>query len=130
MWHIADFVLLDDKIIIEVDGKSHLTPKQRAKDVYHTMKLMAMGWRVVRCTNEEAINHPHVTVAELLGNRLTHHPTLAELEEALRGLDPTGALSQPKRRGRRPKRPPPNAAPGARKRGAKPPKAKSTLPVP
>lgn len=64
--HFADFALLQDKVIIEVDGKSHQAPAQRLKDLKHTLALQEMGWTVVRCSNEEALSDPHGTVAQLL----------------------------------------------------------------
>lgn len=80
---IADFVLLDRKIVIEVDGPSHSKPEQRMKDLWHTIQLERAGWAVVRCTNDEAKGHPDVTVADLIGNRLTHRIKLTELEQQL-----------------------------------------------
>lgn len=64
--HMADFVLLDDKIVIEVDGSSHNTPGQKIKDLKHTAELEALGYKVMRCKNEDAIRHPTETVAKLL----------------------------------------------------------------
>lgn len=61
-----DFVLLDDKIVIEVDDPSHRTTKKRRDDADRTDRLRSAGWRVVRCTNEEALEDPHGTVARLL----------------------------------------------------------------
>jgi hypothetical protein len=48
----ADFALIDDKLVIEVDGDSHLKPEQAAKDVETERLLNSMGWQVVRCRNE------------------------------------------------------------------------------
>ncbi len=124
MWHVADFALIDDRVIIEVDGASHSRPDQITKDLVHTIKLMKLGWRVVRCTNEEAIGHPDVTVSELLGARLSHHPTLAELEARLLALYPDGLPARPKRRARK-KSPAPASSVKKRTRAAKgPPKVR------
>lgn len=64
--HFADFVLLQDKVVIEVDGKSHLAPAQRVKDLKHTLALQDMGYTVVRCSNEEALRDPAGTLQKLL----------------------------------------------------------------
>lgn len=104
--HIADFALLDEKVVIEVDGRSHQEPGQVRKDITHTLGLLKMGWRVVRCTNEEAVSNPHATVRELLGARLTHLPGQAELELALLALGPAPVRSVSRRRGRAQARPP------------------------
>lgn len=98
--HISDFVLLDSRVVIEVDGKSHDSLGQRVKDLVHTLALERMGWKVVRCTNEEATRHPHVVVSELLGDRLSHRPSLSELEAKLEKLKvecPELFIKKPKR---------------------------------
>jgi very-short-patch-repair endonuclease len=77
----ADFALLDRKLIIEVDGSSHDTPKQKYKDALHELALHKDGWRVVRCTNEEAQSDPTGTVTRLLA--VTEFPTNEELEAKL-----------------------------------------------
>lgn len=108
--HYADFALPTRKIIIEVDGKSHLTNKQRLKDIRDTLGLEAMGWKILRCTNEEAQAHPTETVARLLAQ--AHRVTPLEPAAAALEIARLEALLPPKkpRRARRakpfPKRPP------------------------
>lgn len=108
--HMADFALLDDKIIIEVDGASHNTPKQKLKDLKHTLALEAMGWKVLRCTNEEAKRHPTETVARLLAQVsqvVPLVPEVAGLEIArLEALLPPKKTKQKSRAKPFPKRPP------------------------
>ena len=53
---IADFVCLEKKLIIEVDGAYHFTEVQMEYDVYRTEELERFGFRVLRFTNEEVIN--------------------------------------------------------------------------
>ena len=113
--HIADFVLLDRKIIIEVDGASHSKPEQIRKDLLHTIALEQDGWKVVRCTNEEAMSAPYVTLAECLGHRLTARPTLEELHKALGLLGPAPVRKRAKRR-KSELAPPPKKARASRKR--------------
>jgi very-short-patch-repair endonuclease len=93
LYHIVDFVLVDRKLILEVDGKSHLTPDQRYKDLVHTIALEKMGYAVVRCTNEEATTDPAGVVASL-PERVRLRPNLEELEKAL------GLLPKPQKRKR------------------------------
>lgn len=64
--YILDFALLDEKIAIEVDGESHNGAKAIAHDRERTAKLQAQGWVVVRCTNEQALFEPAVTVERML----------------------------------------------------------------
>jgi very-short-patch-repair endonuclease len=61
-----DFVILPLKLVIEVDDPSHSTKAKRTADAERTAKLQAKGWRVVRCTNEEALSNPTATVDRLL----------------------------------------------------------------
>lgn len=61
-----DVVLLDDKVVIEVDDSSHRKPAKRRDDEERTRKLNSAGFRVVRCWNEEAIEDPYGTVDRLM----------------------------------------------------------------
>lgn len=63
---IVDFALIEDKIIIEVDGKSHNSPAAKAADAVRTAGLESLGWTVVRCKNEDAQRDPVGTVAKCL----------------------------------------------------------------
>lgn len=56
--YFADFALLDRKIIIEVDGDSHNTPRQKEKDLLHELAVLELGWRIVRVSNEAALANP------------------------------------------------------------------------
>jgi very-short-patch-repair endonuclease len=62
-----DFYLPTLQLVIEVDDPSHDKPDKIAADRERTAALEAMGWRVVRCRNEEALNDPRGTVQRLLG---------------------------------------------------------------
>lgn len=55
--YFADFALIDpgDRILIEVDGGSHLRPAQIAADRERDAQLFALGWRTVRLSNETAL---------------------------------------------------------------------------
>lgn len=63
---IVDFALLEDKIIIEVDGKSHNSSEAKELDKLRTAKLENLGWTVVRCRNEDAQRDPKGTVSRCL----------------------------------------------------------------
>jgi very-short-patch-repair endonuclease len=63
-----DFVLPRHKIVIEVDDPGHNRSAQRKKDAERTEKLNRAGWRVARCTNEEAEEDPHGAVRRMLGD--------------------------------------------------------------
>ena len=51
--YIVDFVCLEKKLIIEIDGGYHSEYEQIEKDENRTDNLKAMGFNVVRYANEE-----------------------------------------------------------------------------
>lgn len=51
-----DFLLPTLKLIIEVDDESHNERKKKEADAQRTQELNALGWTVVRCTNQEALD--------------------------------------------------------------------------
>jgi very-short-patch-repair endonuclease len=51
--YIVDFVCLGKRLIIEIDGGYHSEYEQIQKDEHRTERLEAMGFHVVRYTNEE-----------------------------------------------------------------------------
>lgn len=53
--YIADFVCLKERLIIEVDGAYHLEHEQQQDDEMRTRALEAMGFHVIRFTNEEVM---------------------------------------------------------------------------
>lgn len=54
--YIADFVCLDKKLIIEVDGGYHFENNQIVKDSLRSEILNDLGFEVMRFTNEEVIS--------------------------------------------------------------------------
>lgn len=54
--YIADFVCLDKKLVIEVDGGYHAQYQQMRLDEKRTEQLKEMGFRVVRYKNEDIFN--------------------------------------------------------------------------
>ena len=51
--YIVDFVCLEKKLVIEVDGGYHSEYEQTEKVEHRTERLEAMGFSVIRFTNEE-----------------------------------------------------------------------------
>ena len=49
--YVVDFVTLDGKLMVEVDGVSHGTETEIARDTERTRILDSLGFRVVRVTN-------------------------------------------------------------------------------
>lgn len=55
-FYIADFLDVDNKIDIEVDGEYHTTEEQQMKDKEREADFKKMGYSTLRFTNEE-VNH-------------------------------------------------------------------------
>lgn len=51
--YIVDFVCLEKKLILEIDGGYHSEHEQIQKDEHRTERLKAMGFNVIRYTNED-----------------------------------------------------------------------------
>jgi very-short-patch-repair endonuclease len=69
LWALSvfpDFALLEQRVVIEVDDPGHRTKRKKDADGIRTKKLVGAGWRVVRCTNDEAKNDPYGTVDRLM----------------------------------------------------------------
>lgn len=67
VWQLGvypDFALLDDDLLIEVDDDGH--KRKRKEDAERTAKLNKLGWKVVRCTNQQALTDPYGTVDSLM----------------------------------------------------------------
>ena len=52
---IADFVCIDKKLIVEVDGGYHSEGEQQIEDSIRTVQLNNLGFRVIRFSNEEVL---------------------------------------------------------------------------
>ena len=53
--YIVDFVCIEKKLVIEVDGGYHSEYEQIGKDELRTERLNMMGFSVIRFSNEEVI---------------------------------------------------------------------------
>lgn len=54
--YIVDFICIEEKLIIEVDGGYHSETKQQNEDQQREEWLKAHGFRVIRFKNEEIMN--------------------------------------------------------------------------
>ena len=55
--YIADFVCVDSKLIVEVDGGYHAQPSQMLYDAKRTQWLEEIGYKVIRFNNEDIIGN-------------------------------------------------------------------------
>jgi very-short-patch-repair endonuclease len=51
--YVVDFVTLDGKLVIEIDGATHSTPIELARDAARTQHLNSLGFHVIRFTNDD-----------------------------------------------------------------------------
>jgi len=49
--YVVDFVTLDGKLIVEVDGVTHSSERETLRDAQRTLVLDSLGFRVIRVTN-------------------------------------------------------------------------------
>jgi methylmalonyl-CoA mutase len=55
--YIADFVSLENKLIVEVDGSIHQLPENKENDKQRTERLNELGFTVIRFTNNEILHN-------------------------------------------------------------------------
>lgn len=60
--YIVDFVCLEKRIIIEVDGSIHNLPEQIEHDKQRTEWLESKGFKVVRFSNQQVLNDTFTTI--------------------------------------------------------------------
>ena len=54
---IADFVCIESKLVVEIDGGYHSLPGQQASDDERTAWLESQGFRVIRFSNAEVMQN-------------------------------------------------------------------------
>ena len=55
--YIVDFVCIEKKLVVEVDGGYHSEYEQIEKDEHRTERLNRMGFNVIRFSNEEILGN-------------------------------------------------------------------------
>lgn len=55
--YIVDFACPEHKLIVEIDGNTHSHDHAILRDAARDERFSALGWRVIRVTNDEAIRH-------------------------------------------------------------------------
>jgi len=63
--YIADFICLEKKLIIEVDGGYHNTLLQQEEDLVRTNRLQNNGFSIMRFTNEEVLFETERVIKEI-----------------------------------------------------------------
>jgi isobutyryl-CoA mutase len=63
--YITDFISLENKLIVEVDGSIHQLPENKESDLQRTERLKELGFTVIRFTNDEVLHHIDVVTASI-----------------------------------------------------------------
>ena len=74
--YIPDFVCLESKLIIEVDGGIHLRAENKKRDKMRDSELNRLGYYVLRFTNQEVEHHLSDVIKSI-------QQTLADLDAGL-----------------------------------------------
>ena len=69
--YIVDFVCIEKKLIIEIDGGYHSEYEQIEKDEFRTKRLENLGFTVIRFKNEEVLGNIS-DVLNTIRNKLTN----------------------------------------------------------
>ena len=64
--YFADFVCRERNVIVEVDGGTHSTDEEIAKDAKRASDLRGLGYRVFRICNDDAYHNIDCVLDELL----------------------------------------------------------------
>ncbi len=78
--YIPDFICLDKKLVVEVDGLNHGIEEQKKIDEERTKFLAANGYREIRFTNDEVLNQLPI-VLQKLQEALSFGEGLSEVNE-------------------------------------------------
>ena len=63
--YIADFISLENKLIVEVDGSIHQLPENKENDRQRTERLNELGFTVIRFTNNEVLHNIDAVAANI-----------------------------------------------------------------
>jgi very-short-patch-repair endonuclease len=63
---IIDFYCAKAKLLIEIEGESHIEPDQEEYDRARTEYLETLGYKVIRFTNNDVRYNIHAVVGEIL----------------------------------------------------------------
>jgi leucyl-tRNA synthetase len=75
--YIVDFISLQNKLIIEIDGGYHETEEQKKYDEERTRVLKEIGFNVIRFSNEEVLKNPYAVknkIKEIITESSTNPP--------------------------------------------------------
>lgn len=68
--YIVDFVCLPQRLVVEIDGAYHDEEEQQKVDALRSERLNALGFRVIRFSNEEVLNNIEEVLSTIKANIL------------------------------------------------------------
>ena len=78
--YIADFICLERRLVVEVDGGQHGEDVQIAHDLRRTAWLNAEGYRVLRFWSNEVMSNTDGVIAMIVGEAMNPSPLRGEEE--------------------------------------------------
>ena len=83
--YIPDFVCLEKKIVVEVDGGYHNNEEQRKNDEFRTLALKKNNYQLIRFTNEDVLNKTNWVLEEIKKALLSETGSPSPRERELEG---------------------------------------------
>ncbi len=83
--YIADFICLNENLIIEVDGNIHQLPENQANDESRTKDLNILGYKVIRFTYDEVLFNSDHVISSILSALKKENIELPESQSPLLG---------------------------------------------
>jgi 5-methyltetrahydrofolate--homocysteine methyltransferase len=74
--YIIDFVCLDKRLVIEIDGLIHQLPQNKESDEIRSQWLTRLGFKVIRFSNEEVLRKMEKTIATI-SEELKDRPSIS-----------------------------------------------------
>ena len=86
--YFVDFACVSLKLVIELDGKVHYEDRQQLDDYHRQQAIEALGWCVLRFTNEQVTGSLPTVLAAIraqakLAGTVTPHPPVDDVDGPL-----------------------------------------------
>jgi very-short-patch-repair endonuclease len=75
---IVDFASFDARLIVEVDGATHSTDQELARDVARTAALAAQGFAILRGTNDDVFRNLDGVLETIYARLIELRPRIEE----------------------------------------------------
>jgi very-short-patch-repair endonuclease len=76
-WFIVDFYCHEHKLVVEVDGDTHLLLDVKERDEYRQEQLEALGLKVIRFSNEEVLGELTIVLNQKETDQIINQVKLA-----------------------------------------------------